>query len=174
MAPIVVTSPEADGLKMMMKVPPDSSGCMKCMFGCFTCGQNQMTMTNRVYGDGTVAGVDPTLCGCIKMSPCPCLACCGYGPCAGKFMFKKDEADPTKWVGFGSVFAGGCCTVCMHHNGDTFIYDAEHTGEAGKPMEMVAGNNPSSPPCFIGKVVGHMYIHSEIKGGAPQVAEMGR
>ena len=158
-----------DGKKMTMH-PDPASGLQKCMFGCLTCCTFHVTGVNKIISDDEVHGVNFKICDIFPMSPCPCCLCCGVGPRAAVFKFKKDPADSTKWVGFDSVFASGCCKAATHHDGDYFFYNAEHDGTPGKPVEMHAGNNPMAPPCFIGKKVGEFRLSN--KGGAPPSADV--
>ena len=71
-----------------------------------------MNYTNKKIDMDTVAGVDAKLCGCMPMSPMPCFLCCGVGPCAAEFRFKR-KPGTNEWVGTGCPFAG-CPTACAN------------------------------------------------------------
>ena len=157
--------------KLMTMHPDPASGLQTCMFGCLTCCTYHVTGVNKVVSDVEVHGVDFKICGIFPMSPCPCCLLCGVGPCAAIFKFKRDPANPNRWVGYDSVFKGGCCSSITHHDGDNFIFDAEHDGTKGKPIEMIAGHNQMQPPCFQGKKVGEFKLYKDGKGGAAPDAE---
>lgn len=137
---------ELDGKLFKMDPHPDAGSCVACMFKAWACF-SPVVMEQTSIDDNLVMGHKVTLCwGLAPFSPCPCVLCCGVGPCAAQFQFKKDTADPTKWTGTGSVFKGGCCLAMSNHEGDTFHFDHEHRGTKEKPMEMVAGRNQMNPP----------------------------
>ena len=95
------------------------------------------TMVQKFDDDKHGMGHKAMLCGGIApMSPCPCCAYCGVGPCAAEWRFIKDPADPTKWNATGSVFACQTCEMCTNHAGDTFVFDENHTGTKEKPLEV--------------------------------------
>lgn len=170
---------ELDG-KMMRFMPHEDAGCfMNYFFWPATCPCiGAATMVQKFDDDKHGMGHKAMLCGGIApMSPCPCCAYCGVGPCAAEWRFIKDPADPTKWNATGSVFACQTCEMCTNHAGDTFVFDENHTGTKEKPLEMVAGMNPMNPPCLAGKKVLKFYIVTDRKGtagGAPDAVAMER
>ena len=128
----------------------------------------------KVIDDNTNMLHKGRLCYCAPFSPCPCLLCCGFGPCGAGLKSKRDEADPAKWVGYGSVFKGGCCDSCFHHNGDIIYFDEEHDGTEDRPLEAQAGKNPFAPPCWWGKKAITLRKMASARTGAPGAEAMSR
>ena len=124
--------------------------------------------------ENTGMGHNSQLCYCMPFSPCPCILCFGFGPCGAQFRFKRDEANPDKWVGYGSVFKCDCCTACTHHDGDIFFFDDEHDATEDRPIEMQGGKNPFTPPCFWNKKVAVMRKIASARTGAPEAEAMSR
>jgi hypothetical protein len=169
-----------DGMKFDFYIPENADGCMKCMFGCFTCCTYSGQGTIKVIDDNTMQMHSMSFAGgLIRPSPIPCCMCCGFGPLAVVAPMARDETDPNKWVGNGSICAGGCCP-CMHNTGDSMIFDANHDGSTpDKYGTIVGGNNWSStPPCWAGKETGAWTQKGvgkpAFKGGAPASNEMAR
>ena len=61
-----------------------------------------------------------------------------------------------------STCKGGCCAFATHNDGDYWVFNGVPTKE--NPIEMVAGKNPSAPPCLRGKKVLKMYEVADRKG----------
>jgi len=164
-----------EGKKYTMH-PDRDSGCQQCMFCCFSCGSMLVTAENKVSEDGTtLLSTNYKICDIFPMSPIPCCLLCGVGPCAAQFKFVRDPADPTKWNGTGQVVAGECCHACFNHEGDVFIFDDEHDGSSKeKAIMLIGGNNPTTPPCFIGKKIGEFYAKKTAGGGPPSEETMER
>jgi len=157
------------GKKYTFNIHPEANCCLNCLWLAFSNGM-PMEMTQEVTSETEAAGTLPTK-GPFPFSPCPCCTCCGCGPMRGIWKFTRDEADPTKWNGVGSAFAGGCCECMTHHKGDTFYYDAEHLGTKEKPFEMTAGVNQMNPPCAWNK---KFLVFYESATGAPETTGMER
>lgn len=159
-APVVYKGdPKAfDGVTYEMHLAPAcTDGCFGCCANCMVfgltggthlCGLHP-TFTMQISEDGKRGtGTKSTVCGCIRNSPLPCFACCGYGP----FAFVSpgvivDTPEGKKWVGDGQVCAGGCCP-CLNNKGDWTPFDGTSDGSApDKPGKMHA-MSPFWPPCL--------------------------
>ena len=100
-----------DGQWMEAHLPPDAPCMMACMFNSMTCCTHKMKMQFKVTekdGKTIGTGTKATVCGCVRVSPCPCFFCCGYGPLAMEPQSVYTEEDG-KFVGSGPVFA---CPYC--------------------------------------------------------------
>ena len=160
---------DTNGKLYVFELLDDVPAFFKCFFNTIACpALGPGTMVQYVVekdGKLDVYSTDVKICGgAVSMSPCPCTAYCGYGPCAAEWHFEQDKDEPTKFVGVGSAFACQTCEMCTNHNGDTFYYDADHDGTAEKPMIMAPGKNPMSPPCFAGIPVMKFYEVADRKG----------
>lgn len=160
-----------------------TAGCAKCMFFMFSCGTPFTFKVKQRDDTDSLVFVDNTFCFCLHPSPCPCLPCCGIGPCAQAPKFKRDPADPNRWLGTGeSIFAGGCCTACFHNKGDVWVWSPEKSGaNESTPSEFWAGNGPAYPPCLHNKHMGNAYLtkssQAAVKNpasGGPAAVEMAR
>jgi len=165
---------DQDGKQMTIKPVAPAA---KCMFACFGCG-TPFTFRIKATSDDEFMFVDNTFCFCMHPSPCPCLPCCGCGPCAQAPKFKRDSADPNKWVGTGdSLFAGGFCKGMMHNKGDVILWGEGKNSAMSldQPSEFHPGNSPAYPPCLQGVHMANAFFTDGLKkGGAPDAQAMER
>ena len=176
-----------DGKFHKLTIHPDANACGRCFFNCVTwqCLGPVVAM-QKVIDDTHVVGHSASLCGdkCgFYYSPCQCCPYCGWGPMAGQWKWILKDG---KWEAEGSVFVGECCMCCTHHEGDWFLFDAEHNAMPGKPLvgyagpAPCAGGNPWHPPCFDGQVFAALYEVQDRRGtpigstGAPEGVGMVR
>ena len=152
-----LTMKDLDGKRLMMAPPPG----FECMGGCQTCW-TPWHWKMAVLADNKIVHYDPMCCFCCKMSMCPCLTCPFYTPCGMRFEYTQDKDDPTKWVGSGPIIGGkehGCCAKSMHHDGDYFVFDAEHDASTKeRKFVLIGAKNPSTPGMFVGKSWGNMWL----------------
>ena len=163
--------------KVYVFEPADGSpGFFKCFFNTIICSPlGKATLIQKVEekdGKLDVYGTDAMLCnGCVPQSPCICTACCGCGPCGAEWHFEPVEGEPTKYTAHGSTFKGGCCVGMTNHDGDHFFYDEQHDGSAEKPLLVISGSNPMTPPCWSGMTSLKLY---EVKDSPVEAEEMTR
>ena len=163
-----------NGQVMQFYLPENADGCMKCVFGCFTCCTFKGQGTMKVIDDDNIVMHSFIMGPCVRPSPVPCFMCCGFGPCAMVQPSTRDKYDPNKWVGSGSVCAGGCCP-CVTNEGDTSIVNADHDGSTPERYgTLIAGYNLAQPPCFRGKEVGAWTQKGVGKPASPLAASMAR
>ena len=172
---------------LMRFTPHQMPCCFNYMFSAMLCEcLGAAVMEIKVADDEeTNYGHKATMCGGLApMSPCPLCVCCGFGPLAAKWAFKKDPSDASgnTYMAVGSAFAGGCCVMCTNHDGDKFTYDADHLNTLEKPGYITAGMNPLKPPCVARSKALKFYRVADRKGapyessagGAPVFGTMDR
>jgi hypothetical protein len=82
------------------------------MFTVMSCGtkfEGKVMLDNN--GD-RLTFIENRTCGCVPISPVPCFAYCGVGPCAMQPRFSK-ESD-TKAIGTGESVLAGLCLQPPH------------------------------------------------------------
>ena len=86
-----------DGQQFTFHLPEGAGGCLKCMFGCFTCCTYSGQGTIKVIDDNTMQMHSMSFAGgLIRPSPIPCCMCCGFGPLAVVAPMARDETDPSR------------------------------------------------------------------------------
>jgi len=141
----------------------NGTACSKFMFCFFTGGSFQFQYDLKVLDGGEQMDAHNfKVCGCLPMSPIPCCLFCGFGPCGfyGKHYRSKNPATPNLFIGKGGICETPCCVMCMHHDNDYFVFDADHDGSTpqkagyyvpgGKEGVTPGIGNPFTPPCLAG------------------------
>lgn len=123
-------------------------------WGTCLCVPPKFTITINEDGKSGV-GKDATFCFCLPMSPIPCCNGCGFGPCAFVSPFKIEDVEggAQKWVGNGSICAGGCCP-CINNFGDYGISSVKLDGSARNRAHEIYPVSMFWPPCVNGVCCG--------------------
>ena len=171
---------QLEGKTFKATIHPDAGRCGQCMFGCFSCCGN-CPFTFQVFKlDEDTMAFHNYKAGPCAASPCPCcIGCAAFvPPCQQYLEHKRDPSNPDKWIGTRtSVFKGGFCLFCFHHQGDFFEASESQDGSTwDKKMYWGTGSNPAAPPGLKNtKMVWMTELAVKVQpSGAPEVAEIAR